>query len=115
MNSSAKQPTQGTVVALAVLLALTPALAATSVPAAPLTIQAIAIRGADVTVTVANLGTETRTGTVYVRVLVNGGEVLASARVTVGGASAVTVTLDAGSPVIGAFPCGVVLDDGVPF
>ena len=115
MNSSAKQLTQGTVVAVALVLALTPALATTSTPATPLTIQAIAIHGTEVAVTVTNVGTETRTGTVYVRVLVKGGEVLASARVTIGVAKTVTVTLDAGSPVIGAFPLGVVLDDGVPF
>ena len=115
MNSVARQLTQGSVVAVALLLAMAPALAATSAPATPLTIQAISIHGTEVTVTIANLGTETRTGTVYVRVLVNGGEVLASARVAVGGAKTATATLDAGSPVIGAFPLGVVLDDGVPF
>ena len=115
MNFSAKQLTQGTVVAVALLIAVTPTLAATSAPANPPTIQAIAIHGTQVAVTVTNLGAETRTGTVYVRVLVNGGEVLASAPITVGGAKTVTVTLDAGSQVVGAFPLGVVLDDGVPF
>jgi hypothetical protein len=115
MNSSAKQFSRSTVIAAALLLAITLAPAALSAPNTPLTIQAIAIHGNQVMVTVTNRTSATAAGTVFARVLVNGGEVLASARVTVGGARTVTVTLDTGSPVVGAFPLGVVLDDGVPF
>ena len=115
MNSSARQLTRSTVIATALLLAITLAPASLSASNAPLTIQAVAIHGNEVTVTVTN-GTSTAvSGTVFVRVLVNGGEVVASTRVTAGGGRTVTVTLDAGSPAIGAFPLGVVLDDGVPF
>jgi hypothetical protein len=115
MNPSAKQLSRSTVIATALLLAITLAPAAPSAPNIPLTIQAIAIHGNQIMVTVTNRTPSPRTGTVFARVLVNGGDVLASARVTVGGARTVIVTLEAGSPVIGAFPLGVVLDDGVPF
>jgi hypothetical protein len=115
MNPSTKQLAQGTIIAGALLLAMTPTPATQPAAGASLTIQCVAIHGTEVALNVTNRTSTTLAGTLLVRVLVNGGEVLASARVTVGGTRTVAVTLDAGSPVLGAFPLGVVLDDGVPF
>ena len=80
-----------------------------------LTIQAVAVRGNEVAITVANPTARTQTGTVTSRVLTSAGEVRVMAPVTAAAGQTVTVTVVLPAPPLDEFPLGVVVDDGVPF
>ena len=80
-----------------------------------LTLRAIAVRGNEVAITVANPTARTQTGTVTSRVLTSAGEVRVMAPVTAAAGQTVTVTVVLPAPPLDEFPLGVVVDDGVPF
>lgn len=105
-----------TVLALTILVvAAASAAPATSGDTPPLAVQAVAIQGCTITITVANLTTAAQRGTVLVRVSTSEGTTLAAAPVLVEPEGTASASVDAAAPVTAVLPLGVVLDDGVPF
>jgi len=80
-----------------------------------LTIRAVAVRGNEVAITVANHTARTQTGAVTTRALTIGGEVHVTAPVTAAAGQTVTMRVVLPERVLDEFPLGVVVDDGVPF
>ena len=96
-------------------LALTPAFPASiGGPAAP-AIQALAVHGDVVTITVANPTATPVRATVTLRVATAEGASVLAVPVTVGPQATTTASVGASAPIVGVLPLGVVLDDGVPF
>ena len=80
-----------------------------------LTIQAVAVRGNEVAITVANHTGKTQTGVVTTQALTNRGPVHVMAPVTAAAGQTVTIRVPIPERVSDEFPVGVVVDDGVPF
>jgi len=80
-----------------------------------LTIRAVAVRGNEVAITVANHTARTQTGAVTAEALTIGGEVRVVAPVTAAAGQIVTIRVVFPERVLDEFPLGVVVDDGVPF
>ena len=80
-----------------------------------LTIRAVAVRGNEVAITVANHTARTQTGAVTTQALTIGGPVRVMAPVTAAAGQSVTIRVMLPECVLDEVPLGVVVDDGVPF
>ena len=115
MRTTHRQLTQVTIAIGALVLAMATATPTYGKSGHALTIRAVAVRGNEVAITVANSTARTQTGVVTSRVLMNGAEVEVMAPVTAAADQTVTVTIELPTPAQDALPLGVVVDDGVPF
>jgi len=80
-----------------------------------LTVQAVAVRGNEVAITVANHTGKTLTGAVTTQALTIGGPVRVMAPVTAAAGQTVTIRVVLPERLRDDVPLGVVVDDGVPF
>ena len=80
-----------------------------------LTIQAVAVRGDEVAITVANHTGKTQTGAVTTQARTMGGPVRVMAPITAAAGQTVTIRVVIPERVHDDIPLGVVVDDGVPF
>lgn len=105
---------QFTLLAGAVALAITAATPTLGGAAPAPTIRSVAFQGNQVAVVVANPTAITQSGTAAIRVTTARGEAIALAAFTLGPGQLGVLRIESGEPVLGALPCGVVVDDGVP-
>ncbi len=80
-----------------------------------LTVRAVAVRGNEVLITVANHTGKAQTGAVTTRAITAGGPVRVTARVTAAAGESVTIRVVVPERLRDDVPLGVVVDDGVPF
>ena len=80
-----------------------------------LTIRAVAVRGNEVAITVANHTGKAQTGAVTTQALTIRGEVRVMVPVTAAAGQTATIRVVLPERVSDEFPVGVVVDDGVPF
>jgi hypothetical protein len=99
----------------ALVLAMTAATPTEAKSGPALTIQAVAVRGNEIAITVANHTGKTRTGVVETQAPTMRGPIHVKALVTAGPGQAATTTIVLPERVSDDFPLGVVVDDGVPF
>jgi len=99
----------------ALVLAMTAATPTYAKSGHALTIQAVAVRGNEVAITVANHTRKMQTGAVTAQALTSRGEVRVMAPVTAAAGQTVTIRVALPERVLDDFPLGVVVDDGVPF
>jgi hypothetical protein len=115
MRTTNSRLTQVTIAVGALVLAMATATPTLGKSGHALTIRAVAVRGNEVAITIANPTARTQTGTVTSRVLMSGQEMAVMAPVTAAAGQTVTVTIGLPAPVQEVLPLGVVVDDGVPF
>lgn len=99
----------------ALVLAMTAATPTHAGSGQALIIRAVAVRGSEVAITVANPTAQTQTGTVTSRVQTSRGEVEVTAPVVALAGQTVTVRVGLPLRVMDDLPLGVVVDDGAPF
>lgn len=105
---------QVTFLAGAVALAMTAATPTQGGTAGAPAIRSVAFQGNQLAIVVVNPAGIAQSGTAAVRVMTARGEATVLAPFTVGAAQTAVVRVEIAEPVIGALPCGVVVDDGVP-
>ncbi len=99
----------------ALVLAMTAATPTYGKSGHALTVQAVAVRGNEVAITVANHTGKTQTGVVTTQASTHRGPVRVTAPVTVPAGRSATIRVVIPQRAPDDFPLGVVVDDGVPF
>ena len=115
MRTTTRQLTRVMIAIGTLVLTLAAATPTLGKSARALTVRAVAVRGNEVAITVANSTAKSQIGTVTSRVLTSRGEVEVTAPVVAAAHQTVTVRIPLPNRVSDEFPLGVVVDDGVPF
>lgn len=115
MTTTERQLTHVLIAIGALVLAMTAAPPTYAKSGQALTIQAVAVRGHEVAITVANHTGKAQTGAVTTQAITTRGPVRVMARVTAAAGQSVTIRVVIPERVRDDLPLGVVVDDGVPF
>jgi len=115
MTTTHRQLTHVLIATSALALAMTAAPPTEAKSAHALTIQAVAVRGNEIAITVANHTGKTQSDIVTTVVPTNRGPVRVTAPVTAAAGQTATVRVVLPERLHDDVPLGVVVDDGVPF
>jgi hypothetical protein len=116
MRPTYSRLTQATILAGALVLTNLATAAPISHTVNPgLTIQRVAVRGGEVTITVVNRTSRTQTATIPYHVRTAAGIANSTVQVTAAAGQTTTISVDLPDRLKDEMPLGVVVDDGVPF
>jgi hypothetical protein len=115
MTTTHRQLTHVLIATLALALAMTAAPPTEAKSGHALTVQAVAVRGNEIAITVANHTGKTQSGVVTTQATTNRGPLRVTTPVTAAAGRSATIRVVVPERLHDEVPLGVVVDDGVPF